>query len=54
MRTWGTARSRWEPGATLLGAFVNEVNAQSGKKVTAAQAAALVALANNIKAVLGY
>jgi probable HAF family extracellular repeat protein len=34
-------------------AFINEVNAQSGKKITAAQAAAFVAAAKRIAAVIG-
>lgn len=36
-----------------LGAFVNEVEAQSGKKIPASEAAALVAAANDLKAQLG-
>jgi hypothetical protein len=36
-----------------LGAFINEVAAQSGKKLTVAQANQLTAAANRIKAVLG-
>ena len=38
---------------SLLTAFINEVQAQSGKKITAAQAADLIAAANQIKSVLG-
>jgi uncharacterized protein YjiK len=37
-----------------LDAFVNEVNAQTGKKITAAQAASFIAQATNIQATLGY
>ncbi len=37
----------------LLDAFINEVQAQSGKKLTAAEAAQLIAEATRIKAVLG-
>ena len=37
----------------LLDAFINEVQAQTGKKITAAQAAQLIAAATQIKAVLG-
>lgn len=36
-----------------LGAFVNEVNAQTGKAITSADAAALLELATRIRAVLG-
>jgi len=36
-----------------LSSFINEVQAQTGKKITAAQAAQLIAAANQIKAVLG-
>ncbi|MBZ5558643.1 MAG: HYR domain-containing protein [Acidobacteriia bacterium] len=37
----------------VLGAFVNEVNAQTGKAITAADAASLIAAAQRIRAVLG-
>jgi hypothetical protein len=37
----------------LLNAFITEVQAQSGKKITAAQASQLIAAATQIKAVLG-
>lgn len=37
----------------LLQAFINEVKAQSGKKITAAQATALVAAAERIRAIIG-
>lgn len=37
----------------LLDAFINEVNAQSGKSLTVDQASQLIAAANQIKAVLG-
>ena len=36
-----------------MGAFINAVQAQSGKKLTVAQANQLIAAANQIKAVLG-
>ncbi len=36
-----------------LGAFINEVHAQSGKKISAADAAALIATASQIRATLG-
>ena len=36
-----------------LGAFINEVNAQTGKKITRVQAAQLIAQARNIEATLG-
>jgi hypothetical protein len=36
-----------------LGSFVNEINGQSGKKLTPAQAGALTARANTIRAALG-
>jgi hypothetical protein len=39
--------------ADVLGAFANEVSAQSGKKIAVARAAALLADANRIRAVLG-
>jgi hypothetical protein len=38
---------------SLLDSFMHEVQAQSGKKITAAQAAQLIAAATQIKAVLG-
>jgi hypothetical protein len=38
---------------SMLNAFINEVLAQSGKAITAAQANQLIAMANQIKAVLG-
>ena len=37
----------------VLGAFINETQAQAGKKLTQAQAADLIADANRIRAVLG-
>jgi hypothetical protein len=37
----------------VLGDFISEAQAQSGKKLTAAQAASLIAQARNIRAVLG-
>jgi acyl-CoA reductase-like NAD-dependent aldehyde dehydrogenase len=40
-------------GCNQLGAFINEVQAQAGKKVTVEQANQLIAAANQIKAVLG-
>ncbi len=40
-------------GCGMLGAFINEVQAQSGKKITSAQAMQLIAAANQIRAVLG-
>ena len=36
-----------------LGAFVNEVKAQTGKKISPLQASQLIAVANNIKATFG-
>jgi hypothetical protein len=36
-----------------LGAFINQVQAQSGKKITVSQANELIAAAQQIKAVLG-
>ncbi len=36
-----------------LGAFINEVNAQAGKSITAADAAALMTAVSRIRAVLG-
>ncbi len=38
---------------SLLNAFINEVQAQNGNKITAAQVSKLIAAANQIKAVLG-
>ena len=37
----------------LLGAFSNEVNAQTGKKMSTAQAASFIAQAQDIEAALG-
>ena len=36
-----------------LGAFINQAQAQAGKKLTVSQAAALIAAANSAKAALG-
>jgi hypothetical protein len=38
----------------LLGAFINEVQAQTGKKITPQQADQLIPPANRIRAVLGH
>jgi hypothetical protein len=38
---------------SLLGAFINETRAQSGKKLTAEQAAEMISRADQIRAVLG-
>ena len=40
--------------AANLQALINEVSAQSGKKITAAQAAAIIGAARQIRALLGY
>ena len=37
---------------TALGAFINEVDAQTGKKISSAQASSLVTQAHNIEAAL--
>jgi hypothetical protein len=36
-----------------LGAFIHEVNAQTGKKISAAQAASFISQAQDIEAALG-
>jgi CHASE3 domain sensor protein len=36
------------PAKNQLNAFINEVNAQTGKKITSAQAAQLIVAANDI------
>jgi CHASE3 domain sensor protein len=36
------------PAKNQLNAFINEVNAQTGKKITSAQATQLIAAANDI------
>ena len=46
-------RGNIEAACDNLGAFLNEVNAQSGKKLTAAQADLLIAEATRLRAVLG-
>ncbi len=53
----GTARSRFAAGnnagcADALRALLNEVRAQTGKKITAAQSAAITALTDQILALL--
>jgi hypothetical protein len=40
--------------AAQLQALINETNAQSGKKITAPQASAIIAAAQRIRTVLGY
>ena len=46
-------RGNTEAACGSLGAFLNEVNAQTGKKLTAAQADLLMAEATRIRAVIG-
>ena len=50
---WFLAHGQKQPACLTLTAFQLEVRAQSGKKIPAAQATALVADANRIKAVVG-
>jgi hypothetical protein len=47
------ARGDTEAACNILGAFINEVEAQSGKSLTSATAAQLIADATQIRAVLG-
>ena len=47
------AASDTAEACSTLGAFINEVNAQTGKKISTAQAASFITQAQDIEAALG-